>query len=373
MSALPPVLLRVLTTRVAWPILITVAMLCTLSLMALSRSSAPALADRQGVWLVVGTAIILVVLLPHFHVLGRVAYALYAVTLLLLVAVFFAPEIANTHRWFVLPGNVQLQPSELAKTAFVLALAWYLRYRKNVRTLPGLVVPFLLALVPFVLILKQPDLGTAMLFPLVLYAMLVAAGARLRHLIMIAVLAGVSVPGAYPFLRPYQQERIQSILKQIMGTADEAHRQGAGLQQYRSQVAIGAGGLTGQGDEATQHFRQNLVPFDYTDFIFAVVGAHWGLLGSLLVLVMYLAFFLAAVEIAGSSRDNFGRLLAVGLSAMILFQAAINIAMTIGLGPVTGIALPFVSYGGSSLLASMLAVGLLLNVSVRRNFQSAAH
>jgi len=137
-------------------------------------------------------------------------------------------------------------------------------------------------------------------------------------------------------------------------------------------AAIGSGGTTGKGTEAAQHFRQGILPEAYTDFVFAVVGAQWGLGGCLLILLMYLAFYMASIEIAASTRDNFGRLMVVGLASMILFQATINMYMTVGLGPVAGIALPFVSYGGSSLLASMLAAGLLLNVSVRRNFQSAA-
>lgn len=370
-AGLKDILLRVLTTRVAWPILMTIGLLCTASILALQLSS-PTRADKQQIWLLVGLGVILVSLLPHFHILGRIAYALYGAAIVLLVGVFFAPEVAGTHRWFVLPGDIQVQPSELAKIAFVLSLAWYLRWRKNIRTLNGLVVPFALALVPFALILKEPDLGTAMLFPLVLYAMLIAAGARLRHLVAIALFAAFVIPGSYPFLRPYQQQRVVSFAKQILGQEDESHKAGAGYQQFQSKAAIGSGGLTGKGAEAAQHFRQGILPEAYTDFIFAVIGAQWGILGCTIIIVMYLAFFMASVEIASSTRDSFGRLLVVGLSSMILFQATINMYMTVGLGPVTGISLPFVSYGGSSLLASMLAAGLLLNVSVRRNFQSAA-
>jgi rod shape determining protein RodA len=203
--------------------------------------------------------------------------------------------------------------------------------------------------------------------------MLVAAGARLRHLTLIVLVGAFALPGAYPFLRPYQQQRIKSLVLLFIGKADASHRNGPGYQQDKSQVAIGAGGSMGMGDEATVHFRQGFVPYDYTDFIYAVVGGRWGFLGCITVVLMYLAFYVASIEIAASTRDNFGRLMVIGLSSMILFQGMINMYMTVGLGPVTGIALPFVSYGGSSLLASMLAAGLLLNVSIRRNFHSAAH
>ncbi len=371
MKQIKLILLRVLTTRVAWPILITIGLLCTASLMSLKLAS-PVRYEKQQVWLMIGAGVIVLAILPHFHVLGRIAYGMYGVTLLLLVAVFAAPEVAFTHRWFVLPGDIQLQPSELAKISFVLALAWYLRYRRNIRKFEGLLIPFALAGAPFALILAEPDLGTAILFPLVLYAMLVAAGARLRHLAAIALVVILSVPGAYPFLQPYQQQRARTFLLQLMGATDAAHNSGPYYQQYQSQVVIGAGGATGEGAQGANYIRQGIVPEAYTDFIFSVVGAEWGFLGCFLIQAMYLAFYTASIEIAASTRDNFGKLLVVGLASMILFQACINMYMTTGLGPVTGIALPFVSYGGSSLLASLLAAGLLLNVSVRRKFPKAA-
>ena len=371
MKALKDILYRVLTTRVAWPILITLALLCSASLAALALSS-PESADKQRVWILIGLGVILIALLPHFNILGRVAYALYALALFLLIAVYFVPEVKYTHRWFVLPGGTQLQPSELAKIAFVMALAWYLRFRKNLHTVQGLIVPFALTFVPFVLILREPDLGTALLFPLVLYAMLLAAGARMRHLVVIALIALAAGPGAYPFLRDYQQGRIKSAVLMAFGLADAAHLTGDGLQQYRSEVAIGSGGGTGQERQADPSLRADLVPEAHTDFIFSVIGAKWGFAGCLAILLIYLAFFAVVLEIASSTRDHFGRLLAVGLASMILFQATINMCMTIGLAPVVGIALPFVSYGGSSLLASMLATGILLNISVRRNTKSAA-
>lgn len=364
------ILFKVLTTHAAWPILICIALLCTASIFALELSS-PDRADRQKLFVLAGAAVLLLALLPNFLVIGRAAYVLYALSILLLFAVLFAPVVAYTHRWFVLPGNFQFQPSELAKITFVLAMASYLRYRRNIRQITGLLGPFLIMLVPFVSILIEPDLGTAMLFPLVLYAMLIAAGARLRHLLIVTLVAIITLPGVYPLLQTYQQKRIQSIVLRITGRQDSTRLKGEDYQQYMSEIAIGAGGLTGS-DEAVRLIQQNVLPEAHTDFIFAIVGARWGLLGCALVIAMYLAFLASGIEIAATSRDPFGRLIVVGLSSLILFQAMINIAMTIGLGPVVGIALPFLSYGGSSLLTSMLAAGLLLNVSVRRNTKSVA-
>jgi cell division protein FtsW (lipid II flippase) len=288
------------------------------------------------------------------------------------MGVMLAPAQQNTHRWFLLPGGVQVQPSEFMKIAYVLALAWYFRYRKDVRELGGLLMPFLLTAIPFGLILIEPDLGTAILFPLVLYAMLIAAGARFRHLASIALIGLCAAPASYPFLKPYQQARIDSAMRRVFGSQDPANLKREGYQQHQSEVAIGSGGMTGQGVLGAQQIRRGILPEAYTDFIFAVIGTQWGFVGCTLVLGLYLAFFGAAVEIAGSTKDPFARLMVVGLSAIILFQATINMYMAVGMGAVVGISLPFLSYGGSSLLTSMLAAGLLLNVSVRRQTYSAA-
>jgi rod shape determining protein RodA len=362
MRTLKKILLRVLTTRTAWPILICVGLLCTISLFALALAS-PDRAAKQQIWLLIGGGVVLLALLPHYNVFGRIAYVLYGLTILLLIGVFFAPAVKETHRWFVLPGGTNVQPSELAKISFVLVLAWHLRFAKNIRTLEGLVWPFILALIPFTLILVEPDLGTALLFPLVLYAMLLAAGARMRHLVIIALVAILSMPGAYPLLRTYQQDRIKSLIVTVFRKADTARRAD---QAAQSLIAIESGGGTGQGADIARPIRQGLVPEAYTDFIFPVIGAAWGFAGCMTVILLYLGFFAAAVEIASSTRDPLGRLLVVGLACTILFQAAINLHMTVGIMPVVGVALPFISYGGSSLLTCLLAVGLLLNVSVRR-------
>ncbi|HEY4328635.1 MAG TPA: FtsW/RodA/SpoVE family cell cycle protein [Phycisphaerae bacterium] len=370
LRAFRKILLRVLTTRAAWPILISVGLLCTFSLLALELAS-PERADKQRMWLLLGAGVVLVSLLPHYNLIGRLAYAFYGLTIFLLLAVFLAPQVAYTHRWFVLPGGTLFQPSELAKISFVLVLAWHLRRAKNINTLEGLLFPFALAIIPFMLVLAEPDLGTALLFPLVLYAMLLAAGARMRHLLAIAAIALFAMPGAYPFLQPYQQKRIKSVLTVVMNKDSETLetlRTGDYHQQYQSQVAHGSGGAFGQGPQGVLPFRKGLLPEAYTDFIYSVIGAEWGFAGCVLVLLLYLGFLIASLEIAATARDNFAKFLVVGLACTILFQTMMNLNMTLGPPmPVVGVALPFVSYGGSSLLTSLLAAGLLLNVSVRRS------
>jgi len=356
---------RVLTTRVAWPILLTIALLCTASILAIGLSK-PDKAAQQQVHILIGIGVMAAVLLFHYQHLGQIAYALFGLAIVLLVAVLFTEPINGSRRWFDLPGHVAFQPSEVAKVTFVMALAWYLRFRKDIDTWSGLLGPFAFMIVPFGLILIEPDLGTALLFPLVLFAMLVAAGAKLRHLLIIAIVAAAALPGAYPLLREYQQKRIQSFVKQVLNVDDPAHRKGPGYQQYQSIVAIGSGGTTGLGLEEATHIRHGLLPEAHTDFIFAVVATQWGFVGCVLILLFYLAFMGASIEIGAAASDPFGRVMVAGLASLILFQAMINIAMTTGSGPVVGIALPFISYGGSSLLTNMVATGLILNVSIRR-------
>lgn len=365
--AVKKVLAQVITTQVAWPILLTVGLLCTIGLFAIDVAD-PGRADLQEKFLALGAGIAVVVLVPHYQLIGRASFGLLIGAVLLLVLVLFSTPINGSHRWFRLPGGFQLQPSEIAKIAFILAMGWYLRYRRSIRELKGLVGPFLLTLIPFSLILIEPDLGTALLFLIVLYGMLLAAGARARHLILIAVFAIISLPGFYPLLQPYQQNRIKTLIFSsplFNDNVRDQHITRGMYQQYISKIAIATGGPTGTTD--SEIIRKGLLPEAHTDFIFAVVGNTWGFAGCALVVALYIGFFAAAMEIASSSRDPYARLVVVGLGCLILGQAFINIAMTTGLGPVVGIALPFVSYGGSSLLFNMVAVGLLLNISIRRN------
>ncbi len=368
-------LARLLTTRVAWPLLISIGLLCAASVVAL-RMSAPEKAQSQEVHIALGTMLMLGTVCINYQWIGRFSFAALSGVVVLLLAVLFTHPINGSRRWFLVPGStVQVQPSELAKMTFVLTLAWYLRHRKNNRQFLGLVGPFLIMLVPMGLILVEPDLGTALLFPPTLYAMLIAAGVRLRHLLLITLIFACFLPGLFPFLKPYQQQRIVDMVAQSREmfarkdapvVASNDH-QGSRWQLHQSEVALGSGGLWGQGIEGGDHIKRGILPEAYTDFIFAVVGTQWGFVGCVLILLIYLAFYGASLEIAGSTKEPFGRLVVVGLASMILFQAIINMAMTCGLCPVVGIALPFISYGGSSLIANMIAAGVLLNVSVRRS------
>jgi cell division protein FtsW (lipid II flippase) len=273
-------------------------------------------------------------------------------------------ERKGARRWISL-GITDFQPSELAKIAYIVALATYLRTRKTYRRFAGLAVPFGLTLVPVGLILLEPDLGTALLFMPTLFAILIAAGARLRHLVLILVLGLAVAPLAYPVLRPHQKNRIKALYYQMRG--DKRHVQNIGYQGDRAMRLVGAGEVSGVGRRlAADLVKYNSLPEEHNDMVFAVITCRWGFIGGLLTWGLFAVFIAGGLITAALCKDPFGRLVAVGITAILFAQMTINTAMTIGLLPITGMTLPFVSYGGSSLVTTWLMVGLLLNVGLRR-------
>jgi len=366
-------------TRFGWPMLLAVAILCAMGLASIyateQAAARPSLqyTIRQAFYLGVGVIAMVLTALTSYQKLGRWAYGIFAVLLgvLALLAVasrlpldWLVPEIRGTRRWIRLPG-FQLQPSEFMKIAYILALARYLRYRSNYRTLRGLIGPFALTLVPMVLILREPDLGTVILLLPVLFAMLYVAGAKLKHLLLITCMGLASMPLFYFFgMKEYQRDRIRVLLRQA--DPDPRWRMDQGYQLFQSKVAIGSGGLTGQGFARGTFIQPTFLPDKHNDFIFAVIAHQWGFLGSMLVLACFVVLVIAAAEIATFTPDPFGRLLAVGVAALLAAQMLINIGMAVGLMPITGMTLPFVSFGGSSLIANFIALGLLISVAQRR-------
>lgn len=327
---------------------------------------------RQSLFLATGVLLMIAVLRPSYQKLGRFAYAFYGLVVALLGLIALAPYLdlevvplrRSARRWIGY-GSFVIQPSEFMKLALVVALARYLRFRDSYRTWRGLIPPFLLTMVPMVLILPQPDLGTLLMLLPVLLAMLFVAGARPRHLAAVLLLGAALLPLFYFYLmRDYQRKRIDVLF--LQNVDDERWHMSEGYQLRQSKTALGTGGLTGQGYGQGLFVHHDLLPEEHNDFIFAIIGNQWGLVGSLLVIAAYVLIVLFGVEVATVTNDPFGRLLAVGVVVMISAQALLNICMTIGLAPITGIPLPFVSAGGSSLWTNFLALGLLVNVAQRR-------
>jgi rod shape determining protein RodA len=337
------------------------------------------LTTRQILYTLTGVGLMLLVLWPSYQKIGWYSYPLYGLAIALLALLVLdrvldrcglpdlpvVPVSRGTRRWIRL-GPLGIQPSEFMKVALIVCLARYLRFRSSYRTWRGLIPPFLLTILPMVLILFQPDLGTLLMLLPVLFTMLFVAGARLRHLLIVILLGCATMPVFYFYgMKGYQRTRVQVLFKQ--NTSDETWHMDEGYQLRQSKIALGTGGLTGTGYGAGIFVQyEDLLPEEHNDFIFAIIGHQWGLIGGLLILLAYGIIVLLGLEVATVTNDPYGRLLAVGVIVMIVVQALLNICMNIGLAPITGMTLPFVSAGGSSLWANFLALGLLVNVAQRR-------
>ena len=353
-----------------WICVAAAVALSALGVAAISTTE-PGLALRHVMHMCIGVVTAAVFLLPPPRLLDRLAYPICILVAGLLVFVLlpFVPESIvrprhNARRWI----NVVItdfQPSELAKIGYVIALASYLKFRSSYRTLRGLLIPFVLTFIPMVLIVVEPDLGTALLFVPTLFAMLVAAGAKLRHLVLIIVLGLSIAPLTYPVLRPHQQNRIKAMVAQVTG--DDRYDDGIGFQGAKARMLIGSGGLTGTGREkAADLVHYNSLPEEHNDMIFAVIACRWGLVGTIITWGLFATFCTGGMLVAASTRDPFARLVPIGLVAVMFSQMTINTGMTLGLLPITGMTLPFISAGGSSMIASWMSVGLLINIGLRR-------
>lgn len=328
-------------------------------------------AIKQMVFLVIGLVACGVIALPHYKLVTAFAWLLFFLCLGLLVFLLIPgiPKSIVTPRngarsWINL-GITDFQPSEIMKIAFVLAVAQYMRFRSEHRRFRGLIVPGIIAAVPVALITVQPDLGTASLFIPALFAMLIAAGARLRHLTLIVLCAAMAAPVGYQFMKPHQKARIDGLIKQYQG--DTSTNFDINFQASRAQMIIGAGQGTGMSDETTRAMvRYNALPERENDMIFAVVVARFGFAGGFVLLLLYGVWVGGAFVVAASCREPIGRLIAVGIPAFIATQVVINVGMNIGVVPIIGITLPFLSAGGSSLITSWLMTGLIVNVALHR-------
>jgi rod shape determining protein RodA len=311
---------------------------------------------KQLGWAVVSFAVLfLLQRVSYRRILGH-AYVIYGTGLALLLAVrLFGTTLNNARRWLDL-GFMLLQPSEFMKVFVVVALARYIPWRDDKTRLRGLVRPFLLTLVPMAFIVSQPDLGTALLFLPVLFLMVYVAGARARHLGLVVLMGILGLPILFGFMKDYQRKRVLMFLGQEQ--MSERERRNEGFHLDRSKIAVGSGGLAGRGlGKGDQR-----VPENETDFIFTVIAEEWGFLGAMVVLVLHGTLFLLLAAIAVETKDSSGKVLVAGILALLMVQTAVNLGMTVGLAPITGLTLPFISYGGSSLLSCFLCVGLALNV-----------
>ncbi|MEE9515254.1 MAG: rod shape-determining protein RodA [Candidatus Brocadiales bacterium] len=324
-------------------------------------ASSQTYAFRQLIFMGIGFGLFFGLLALDYMQIVRQAYILYVVFIVALIAVLFlGSTIRGTHRWFDL-GMVNFQPSEFMKIILVLALARYLMYKEKYKRFSILIISLAFTLLPMALIFMQPDLGSGLILLPIFFAMVFITGARIKHFSLLIPAGLAALPlGWFFLLHEYQKARIIGFI-----WPSETQDWGAAYHRLQSLVAIGSGGVLGQGWKQGVQTQLNILPEPHTDFIFSVIAEEWGFLRTFGVMIIFLVFIIAILGIAYRTRDPVGRLVLIGFVAMFSTQIFINIAMALGVAPITGLNLPFVSYGGSSLVSSLLALSLIINVGIR--------
>ena len=316
---------------------------------------------RQTLYAVVALLALLTATFINYRTVARFAYPIFGVAFALLLLVSLAGEVGRGAQRWIRIGAWTLQPSEFMKLALIVVLARYFEDHKERLGHPRLLlIPAMVALPPMFLVLKQPDLGTAVLLGLLTLSVLLLVGLRMKHLLFLAAAAAAMAPVLWSFLKDYQRRRVLVFLY------PELDPSGAGYHIAQSKIAVGSGELFGKGLKAASQSQLHFLPASQTDFILAVLAEQWGFIGCLVILLLYYVLITRGLEIARESKDIFGALLAFGIMAMITTQLVVNVGMVVGLMPVVGIPLPLLSYGGSSLVVTCAGIGLVMSVHMRR-------
>ncbi len=318
---------------------------------------------KQMIWFCIGTTAMVMAFIFNYKALDRWGVLFYIVSIALLVCVlFFGKYVGGSKRWLVV-GPITIQPSELVKIGIIIALSQYYSKRVKIKgfTLRELFVPMIITLIPFVLIVKQPDLGTALLVALIAASMTIFVKIERRSLIFIISTCVVTILPVWMFLlKGYQKQRILTFLD------PDRDPLGTGYHIIQSKIAIGSGMILGKGFLKGTQNALSFLPEQHTDFIVSVLAEEWGFVGTGLTLVIYMLLIVWGLNIAHGCRDTFGTILSFGVTAMIFWQVFINVGMVMGLMPVVGVPLPLISYGGSSVVTTLMGIGILMNVSMRR-------
>ena len=352
--------------QVNWGLILLIAVLagigCVMLYSAADASMQP-WAKRHAIRFAGGLVVLLVVAMFDIRFWFRWSYPIYLVGLLLLVAVEVMGVVGMGAQRWIQVGPLTLQPSEVMKVAIVMALARYFHgmSEEEIVRPTKLIGPLVLVALPTVLVLKQPDLGTSLILIMVSGVLFFAAGVRLWKFGVVAALGAAAVPVAWQFLHDYQKQRVLTFLN------PESDPLGAGYHILQSKIALGAGGMFGKGLLEGSQSHLNFLPEKQTDFIFTMLAEEFGLIGGVALLVLYAIVILYGFAIALRARNQYGRLLAIGLTANLFLYVFINIAMVMGLIPVVGVPLPLVSYGGTAMLAIMISFGLVISVYVHRD------
>ena len=360
---------RRLYSYLDWSLIVAILSLCLIGLAMIYSTTYDPTTEQVGpqlsrqLWaLLLGAVALVVCLSIDYRVLSDNAILIYGGLMALLAyTLWFGTEQGGAQRWIDL-GPVNLQASEFSRMVVALVLAtFYAGSRSGGRRIGDWVVGALIVGVPFLLIAREPDLGTAVTLIPVCVAVMIFAGLRLKFLVALGLVGLLLTPVAWTYaLEDYQRTRIASFLD------PEQDPRGAGYQQIQARITVGSGGLTGKGFLQGTQSQYNFLPVAHNDFIFSVLAEEQGFLGVLVVLGLYLFVIMRSLDAARAAKDQIGMFLVVGITAGFVFQVIYNVTMSAGLAPVKGLTLPLMSYGGSSIIATLMGFGLILNVRMRR-------
>lgn len=321
---------------------------------------------RQIIWLVVSIPIMIAIICIDYNIIARVSPIFYGIFMVLLIAVLFTKPVNGASSWFTITEGIQFQPSEFAKIFVIITLSYLMsifqKKDKNEVNKPLKLLAILAVVaVPVLLIIKQPDYGTAIAFMIATLLMIFTAGIDKRYIIGAILVVVIVLPLVYTFVLPeHAKTRIDVFLNPNLDP------RGSGYNVIQSKLAIGSGGLIGMGLLKGNQTQLGFLYPKTTDFIFSVIGEEMGFIVAGAVIILYVILITKAVYVAKTAKDDLGSYIAIGIVGIFLFHMIENIGMTMGLLPITGVPLPFVSYGGSSLVTNFICIGLLLNISGRR-------
>lgn len=351
-----------------WGILICIIILLAVGLVALfsaTQGTGYEEFKKQIMWLAISLPMMIILTVIDYHTISKISPILYIIIIIALIAVLFTDSINGATSWFNI-GSVSIQPAEFAKVIVVIILAMYIskiqeKGKDQISRPTRLLLSLLIVAVPVLLIIKQPDYGTALTFLVATVFILFASGIKKRYIIAGILLIAILLPTLYFFVLPeHAKTRIDVFLNPNLDP------RGAGYNVIQSKLAIGAGEFLGMGILKGNQTQLGFLYPKSTDFIFAVIGEEMGFVIAATVIIVYVVLITRAIFIAKTAKDNLGAYIAIGIAGIFVFHMTENIGMTMGLLPITGVPLPFVSYGGSSLLTNLMMIGLLLNISGRR-------
>ncbi|GAB4115889.1 MAG: rod shape-determining protein RodA [Candidatus Caldatribacteriota bacterium] len=356
-----------LTENLDYTLLIAVVLLCFYGIVILYSSTrfgygvvgedSLFYVKRQSLWIASGFLLLIMIILIDYHNLERFSLAIYIFSVLSLILVMVMGRITHGSRRWLYLGFFPFQASEFAKIALIIFLANFLsKNRVKLENFAYFLLPFFYTGLYVLLVFLQPDLGTSLTYIVILIIMLFVVGSRIKYLLTIFLVTFSSFPVLWHFLKDYQKRRILVFLNPNLDPL------GSGYNVIQSKIAIGSGGLLGKGIFQGLQSQLKFLPAQHTDFIFSVLGEELGFMGAVLLLFLYIVIIWRGIKIALEAKDIFGALLATGAVSFFLFHIVVNIGMTMGILPTTGLPLPFISYGGSFMLTNLITVGLLLNV-----------